>query len=136
MTTRPRPKKRETVRGFTSSGVEYESTGGIGHHLEENCDGPVGSVNHCPFHNPSKHVMVDWPMSLRETMLIERVCEHGVGHPDPDSAAYFDRVNGHKPGTWSVHGCDGCCWEPPPDPKTVAAMRRRAVKGIVEVLKD
>jgi len=64
---------------------------------------------HCCIHNPSMHAMVEEPMVLRETMLVERQCRHGVGHPDPDSAAYMDKIMGHRPGTWEIHGCDGCC---------------------------
>lgn len=66
----------------------------------------------CVIHNPSLHSMVEEPMLLRETGLVERVCRHGVGHPDPDSAAFFDA---HGPigsiGTWTTHGCcsEGCC---------------------------
>ena len=37
---------------------------------------------------------------------MERVCKHGVGHPDPDDAAYNDRTGN---GFLNVHGCDGCC---------------------------
>jgi hypothetical protein len=38
--------------------------------------------------------------------LVERICEHGVGHDDPDAVAYM-RSKGH---TWAgTHGCDGCC---------------------------
>lgn len=65
----------------------------------------------CVIHRPSDHRMRDLPMLLRETGLVERICGHGVGHPDPDSAAYYDRAGpvGSR-GTWSVHGCDGCCF--------------------------
>lgn len=45
----------------------------------------------------------------RETGLMEFICEHGVGHPPRASWRFMDKVYGHKPGTWSVHGCDGCC---------------------------
>ena len=74
-------------------------------HALEDCRG-----RHCVIHNPSTHKMSDWPMHLRETGLVERICEHGVGHPDPDSAAYFNEY-GHvgARGSWGVHGCDGCC---------------------------
>lgn len=62
---------------------------------------------HCVFHNPSEHSMRGWPMNVRETGLIERICkEHNVGHPDPDSVAFFESQG------WSgydVHGCCGCC---------------------------
>ena len=30
--------------------------------------------------------------------FMERICVHGVGHPDPDSA-----------GADPLHACDGCC---------------------------
>lgn len=33
---------------------------------------------------------------------MERICPHGVGHPDPD-CMYAKRD--------TVHGCDGCCLE-------------------------
>ena len=33
--------------------------------------------------------------------IMERICPHGVGHPDPDDVLNQDRV----------HGCDGCCRE-------------------------
>ena len=75
-----------------------------GVHAEGQCAG-----THCTLHNPSDHVMIEWPTYWRETGLIERMCKHGVGHPDPDSAAYLDKAHGHPEGTWSVHGCDGCC---------------------------
>jgi hypothetical protein len=32
---------------------------------------------------------------------MERICEHGIGHPDPD------QIMRDEAG-W-VHGCDGCC---------------------------
>lgn len=75
-------------------------------HPRSLCDG-----NFCSLHNPSNHGLVGWPMLLRETGLIERLCGHGVGHPDPDSAQWMDeRLN---PGVrvWGIHGCDGCCYE-------------------------
>lgn len=56
---------------------------------------------HCPIHNRSDHHMRSWPQHWRRGRgLIERLCPHGVGHPDPDDPeTLFD----------SVHGCDGCC---------------------------
>lgn len=62
----------------------------------------------CALHNPSDHHMRDWDIVVREDKgsLFERICSHGVGHPDPDSLAYFI-ANGDD---WmGVHGCDGCC---------------------------
>ena len=34
---------------------------------------------------------------------MERICDHGIGHPDPDE---FRIRNGEDDG---IHGCDGCC---------------------------
>jgi hypothetical protein len=39
--------------------------------------------------------------------LIEAICEHGVGHPIPESEAHMKRIT--KQDTWGIHGCDGCC---------------------------
>jgi hypothetical protein len=33
---------------------------------------------------------------------MERICPHGIGHPDPDDPAFKNPIEG-------VHGCDGCC---------------------------
>ncbi len=60
----------------------------------------------CPLHNPTRHHMIAWPIILRESGLMERQCEHGVGHPDPDSLRYVDPYGFYALG---VHGCDGCC---------------------------
>ena len=63
-------------------------------HSKKDCVGP-----HCPIHNPSDHHMKDWPTHWRDDLgILERICEHGVGHPDPDDV-HAD----------PVHGCDGCC---------------------------
>lgn len=65
-----------------------------GVHEPERCAG-----QHCVIHNPSDHVMRDFPTHWRDDRkIMERICPHGVGHPDPDET---------NPDT--VHGCDGCC---------------------------
>lgn len=62
---------------------------------------------YCAFHNPSDHAMRDFPALWRaDRGILERICEHGVGHPDPDSAAYLDSIG---KGSENVHGCCGCC---------------------------
>lgn len=73
-------------------------------HPRSRCDGDF-----CVLHNPSNHRMVDWPMVLRETALVERLCVHGVGHPDPDSAQWMDERFNPGVRVWGMHGCDGCC---------------------------
>lgn len=75
---------------------------GIRVHKREGCVLP------CPFHGPSDHPLKDAPMCLRmdKSGLVERICEHGVGHDDPDSVAYLQKHGNMWAG---VHGCDGCC---------------------------
>lgn len=84
------------------------------HERTQNC------LNHgCCIHNPSEHALKDAPLVWRSAGMFdwkpshfERICEHGVGHPDPDALAYLVRVGkeelAHSLGT---HGCDGCCYD-------------------------
>jgi hypothetical protein len=60
----------------------------------------------CTIHNPSDHHMRSFPTHWRDGGIfdikpphMERICPHGVGHPDPDGVAKGV----------DVHGCDGCC---------------------------
>lgn len=63
-------------------------------HEQEDCAG-----ENCCIHKPSEHHMIDWPQFWRDDRgIMERICKHGIGHPDPDDLTK-DRV----------HGCDGCC---------------------------
>jgi hypothetical protein len=75
-------------------------------HDSTDCDAP------CPIHKPSDHYMVHWRQVWRWNPpwdyrgIMERLCVHGIGHPDPDDL----RIRlGHDDGT---HGCDGCCIPP------------------------
>jgi len=73
-------------------------------HSRQICKGP------CTFHRASNHNMLDLPILIRETGLVERICEHGVGHPDPDSMRYLNKHSAPGArGAWGVHGCCGCC---------------------------
>lgn len=66
-------------------------------HDPANCEGQA-----CTIHHPSDHHMVTWPQNWRgDRGLMERLCPHGVGHPDPDDLS----ADG-------IHGCDGCCAAP------------------------
>lgn len=61
----------------------------------------------CTVHNRSEHHMRDWCLLWRNDRgMFERVCPHGIGHPDPDQREYWDETS-----QWGmdVHGCDGCC---------------------------
>jgi hypothetical protein len=85
--------------------TEARGWGRLRIHKRSSCEG-----RHCSFHNPSNHHMKDWPMLVRMSSLVERICPHGVGHPDPDSVAWLEE-NGPEgaKGTWGIHGDDGCC---------------------------
>lgn len=62
------------------------------------------------YNNPA-NPMHGWDLVTRETGLIEAMCPHGVGHPIPESSIHMDKKLKQAPGTWSTHGCDGCCRE-------------------------
>lgn len=68
------------------------------HHSFRECSG------RCPLHFPTQHHMRTWRMNWRpDRGIMERICTHGVGHPDPDGRRIW---LGEDSG---VHGCDGCC---------------------------
>ena len=68
------------------------------------CIGPRG----CAIHNdPTNHALKDAPLFWREDRgILERICEHNVGHPDLDSALYLTSIG---QGIENSHTCDGCC---------------------------
>ena len=72
-------------------------------HNPQNCEG-----RGCAIHNhPSNHPLNTAPLNWREDRgILERICKHGVGHPDYDSAEYLDSVGQSHA---NIHGCDGCC---------------------------
>jgi len=77
---------------------------GLKTHPPERCTG-----QYCCIHNPSAHHMVTWPLNWRDDKgHMERICPHGIGHPDPDDMAYWERL-GKPLDLLSIHGCDGCC---------------------------
>lgn len=75
-------------------------------HGAEECDGWS-----CCIHNPSEHPLRHAPLHWRDDWgLMERRCEHGRYHPDPDDLAHKQRLLGEEY-AWgaSVHSCDRCC---------------------------
>jgi hypothetical protein len=63
---------------------------------------------YCTIHKRSNHSMRSLPQSFRwDRGLMERICTHGVGHPDPDDI----KLLGEHGWAEEVHGCDGCCAE-------------------------
>ena len=75
-------------------------------HAKTDCKG-----EHCVIHNPSNHAMREFPTHWREDRaLMERICPHGIEHPDPDDIAFKRAIAGEKHARYeAVHGCDGCC---------------------------
>ncbi len=82
------------------------------HHPERCADTPP-----CCVHNPSDHHMASWRQHWRNaghlfsiSDVMERICPHGIGHPDPDHIEYIRTALGDRAaGVEGVHGCDGCC---------------------------
>lgn len=65
----------------------------------------------CAVHRPSQHPMSAFPQHWRnDRQLMERICPHGIGHPDPDHMAYYAKHHtASQEATEGTHGCDGCC---------------------------
>ena len=64
----------------------------------------------CVIHHPSQHHIRSWPLNWRQDLrAMERICRHGIGHPDPDDLAWqVSQGRSHA----GVHSCDGCCAPP------------------------
>lgn len=68
----------------------------------------------CVVHAPSDHSMRGFRTHFRSGLEpgdikpphVERICSHGIGHPDPDDLTYQESVGNKGLG---IHGCDGCC---------------------------
>ncbi|MDH3424255.1 MAG: hypothetical protein OEN00_14780 [Gemmatimonadota bacterium] len=64
----------------------------------------------CCIHNPSDHHMVEWPQHWRsDAGKMERLCPHGIGHPDPDEIEWLIKADPQRADQLVIHGCDGCC---------------------------
>lgn len=73
-------------------------------HNSDRCQGRP-----CTIHNRTDHHMRAWPQSWKADRgliyyygIMERICPHGIGHPDPDEWWANDSP------MW-IHECDGCC---------------------------
>lgn len=75
-------------------------------HYKGDCTG-----EHCVIHNPSSNCMSSFPTHWRyDRAMMERICPHGVGHPDPDDVEYAStHLNKDQMRYYTIHGCDGCC---------------------------
>lgn len=64
----------------------------------------------CCVHDPSDHPLKDAVLHWRaDRGLMERICDHGIGHPDPDDLDHKKREHTDYDSAVGVHGCDGCC---------------------------
>lgn len=100
---------RESIRAEMSIRLsEYIGNGGRVH-TKDQCKATrkMGAPKGCVLHKPTLHKLTGSPQVLRASTLIEDTCPHGVGHPNPDSAAFLNWRDSTD--TWGTHGCDGCC---------------------------
>ena len=85
-------------------------TTGTGQVIERIHDRKACCGERCVIHNPSNHAMKDFPTHWRDDRkLTERLCPHGIGHPDPDALAFIEKADPNRYVYESIHGCDGCC---------------------------
>lgn len=82
-------------------------------HDRKSCSALIdNSLESCVIHAPSNHIMRAFPTHWREDRrIMERICPHGIGHPDPDDMNYIYATQGGEESRniASMHGCDGCC---------------------------
>lgn len=102
----PDPERENTYLIGSASEEKYGIQTGAGV-LTNVHDPAVCAGEWCVVHRPSAHHMRDWPLNWRgDRGLMERLCPHGIGHPDPDDMSFHTR---HDRDYMGVHGCDGCC---------------------------
>lgn len=94
------PKKDKTFILQRSSG---DRIGELATHAKGAC-----ATKYCCIHKPSKHRLSRAPMNWRtDRGVMERICEHGVWHNDPDDTASRKALG--LPDSDGIHTCDGCC---------------------------
>lgn len=71
-------------------------------HSEAGCEGQW-----CVIHHPKPSHTSEWPLHWRgDRAIFERICPHGIGHPDPSQLDYWEaRGQSYN----AIHGCCGCC---------------------------
>jgi len=94
--------EQDPITGFWTEGPDGWSL--INVHDIHACSG-----RGCAIHDrPSDHSLASALLNWRDDRgILERICKHGVGHPDHDSALYLESIG---QGVQNVHGCDGCCY--------------------------
>lgn len=93
-----RGNESDTWDGRRQHFLEHTDCSIISVHDDSSCAGRP-----CTIHNRSDHSMRGFKQHWRSDRgIMERICPHGVGHPDPDSPWALDDL------MW-IHACDGCC---------------------------
>lgn len=106
MTDRPdlTPEQREMMVDATNlaaSDMTIVENGALRTHPASACHG-----RHCWIHDPTPSHMTSWPVRWRgDKGTAERICKHGIGHPDIDDVNYNLSIRRDV----TQHGCDGCC---------------------------
>jgi len=88
----------------SASDTFTDSTGlKIQTHHSRDCKG-----ENCSIHNPSSHKL-DKARQVwdDENKLMQRVCEHGLKHPDFDDVKFNKDAKSNA--NYGKHNCDGCC---------------------------
>lgn len=94
------------LKSLDAQGLTMVENGVLRVHPREACAG-----RRCWVHDPTPSHMDSWPVRWRaDKSTAERVCPHGIGHPDIDDIAYNQSIGLDV----TTHGCDGCC---EPDPR-------------------
>ena len=76
-------------------------------HAAADCDRTIA----CPIHHPSNHPLRAAPLAWHNDVRhIQRICSHGLRHPDPDGLVFVRLTRGPS-AAWELiaHNCDGCC---------------------------
>lgn len=86
------------MSGYEYTQLEHSSIR-LSTHAEGTCMNEV-----CTIHKRTDHNMRNFPQFWRsDRKIMERICSHGIGHPDPDE---YKIINGEDDG---AHDCDACC---------------------------
>lgn len=93
-------EKNEQTGWYTSLG---DGLNLVNVHSTSACDGRGCGIHDHPSDHPLKDAAMNWRI---DRQILERICDHGIGHPDHDSAKYLESIG---KGYENVHGCDGCC---------------------------
>lgn len=88
--------------GFYTSASEQPGCN-LSVHPETDCEGRGCAIHNHPSDHPLNSAELNW---RQDRGILERICTHGIGHPDRDAANYLESIG---QGFQNVHGCDGCC---------------------------